>query len=181
MLEFLKEHRRRRLLRQLKSVKRAKRIVNINDIKNIGVIFILGDESHWNILNHFARAMEHDGKRVKMIGLQPRNLELNYVITHRETYICHEKEDLDFWGVPRDEAISDFVDEHYDLLIDTTSDENFFSQYIALKTLADLKTVYAETTDEASELYDLIIRGKGQLELKGFFNNIVNYLGKIKK
>ncbi|MCR4659308.1 MAG: hypothetical protein K5650_03320 [Bacteroidales bacterium] len=181
MLEFLKEYRRRHLLKQLKTIKRSKRIENFTDVKQIGVIFVVGDESRWNILNHFARAMESEGKHVKMIALQPKDVKLNYVITHRETYICHEKEDFDFWGVPRDEVIEGFIDDHYDLLIDTTSDDNFFAQYITLKTLADLKTVYADTTDEPSELHDLIIRGKGQLELKSFFNNIINYLGMIKK
>ncbi|MBR1851508.1 MAG: hypothetical protein IJ789_09120 [Bacteroidales bacterium] len=181
MFEYIKEYRRRHLLKQLQNIKRTKRIENICDIKTIGVIFILGDDTRWNILNHFARAMESDGKQVRMIGLQPKELNLDYVITHRQTYICHEKDDFDFWGIPRDEAIHDFIDEHYDLLIDTTGDDNFFAKYITLKTLADLKTVYADTSDEPSELYDLIIRGKGQLELKPFFNNIINYLGMIKK
>ena len=41
--------------------------------------------------------------------------------------------------------------------------------------------VYATPSEDPSEVFDLIIRGDGQVELKDFFNNIVKYLSKIQK
>ncbi len=41
--------------------------------------------------------------------------------------------------------------------------------------------VYATPAEDPSEIFDLIIRGDGRLELKNFFNNIIEYLGMIKK
>ena len=89
--------------------------------------------------------------------------------------------DWAFWGIPRWEAIRDFCQNNYDLLIDTIGEENFFSQYIALRTQASLKVVYATPSEDPSEIFDLIIRGDSTVELKGFFNNVIEYLGMIKK
>jgi hypothetical protein len=41
--------------------------------------------------------------------------------------------------------------------------------------------VYATPSEDPSEIFDLIIRGDSTVELKGFFNNVIEYLGMIKK
>ena len=89
--------------------------------------------------------------------------------------------DFNFWGLPNADTIRPFIEQHFDLLIDTIGEENFFSQYIALCTNASLKVVYATPSEDPSEIYDLIIRGDGKVELKDFFNNIIEYLSMIKK
>ena len=64
---------------------------------------------------------------------------------------------------------------------DTIGDDNFFAQYVALRTEANLKVAYATPAEDPTEVFDLIIRGDGHVELKGFFNNIIEYLSMIKK
>ena len=181
MLDFIKEIHRKRLIRDLKATPRDKKIDNIDEVHNIGVICRLDDEQHWNILHHFAKVMENQGKKVHIVALLRKDQELGFVITHPATYIVRGKSDLNFWGLPSYESIKPFVEQPYDLLIDTIGEENFFSQYIALRTTASLKVVYATPAEDPSEVFDLIIRGDGQVELKGFFNNVIEYLSMIKK
>ena len=181
MLEFIKEIHRKRLVRDLKAAPREKKIDNIDEVKNIGVICRLGDEQHWSILHHFAKVMENQGKNVHIIALLQKDQEIGFVITHQATHIVRSKTDMNFWGLPSDESIRPFVEQTYDLLIDTIGEENFFSQYIALRTTASLKVVYATPAEDPSEVFDLIIRGDGQVELKGFFNNVIEYLGMVRK
>ena len=181
MLEFVKDFRRKQIIRELKNTTREKKIENIEDIKNIGVICTLDNEQSWNIIYHFAKVMENQRKAVRIMAYREKDQELNFVVTHKATYICRAKTDFNFWGLPNWDSIRDFVDCHYDLLIDTTGEDNFFSQYITLRTTADLKVAYATTSEDPSDIYDLIIRGDGQIELKEFFNNIIEYLGMIKK
>ena len=181
MFDFIKEIHRRRVIRDLLGAPREKRIENIDEVKNIGVICRLGDEQHWNILHHFTKVMESHGKSVHIMALQPKDQELNFVITHQSTYKCRAGSDFNFWGLPNNDVIRPFVQRHYDLLIDTIGEDNFFSQYIALRTSASLKVVYATPSEDPTEVYDLIIRGDGQVELKGFFNNVIEYLSMIKK
>jgi hypothetical protein len=181
MFEFIKEIHRKHLIRDLKAAPREKKIDNIDEVRNIGVICRLGDEQHWNILYHFAKVMENQGKHVHIIALLQRDQEIGFVITHQATHIVRSKSDINFWGLPSYESIKPFVEQQYDLLIDTIGEENFFSQYVALRTTASLKVVYATPAEDPSEVFDLIIRGDGQVELKGFFNNVIEYLSMIKK
>lgn len=179
MLEFIKSFRRKQIIRDLKSHKRETRIENIEEVKSIGLICRLDNEQNWNVLYHFAKVMENRGKRVSIIALQEQ--EINFVVTHQATYICRTKTDINFWGLPSADAIKPFTSQHFDLLIDTIGEENFFSQYLALRTDASLKIVYATPYETPTEIFDLIIRGDGRVELKDYFNNIIEYLGMIKK
>lgn len=181
MIEFIKDIHRRRIIRDLKSMPRDKKIDNIQEVKTIGVICRLDNEQNWNILHHFAKVMENQGKKVHFMALLPKDQELNFVITHQSTYICRSKSDFNFWGLPNADVLNPFTDRQYDLLIDTIGEENFFAQYVALRTTASLKVVYATPTEDPTEVFDLIIRGDGAIELKHFFNNIIEYLGMIKK
>ncbi len=179
MLEYIKSFRRKQIIRDLKNVKRETRIENIDEVKHIGLICRLDNEQNWNVLYHFAKVMENQGKKVHIIALQDG--EINFVVTHQATSICRTKTDINFWGLPAWDSIKEFASQHYDVLIDTIGEENFFSQYVALRTDASLKVVYATPYEDPTEIFDLIIRGDGRVELKGFFNNIVEYLGMIKK
>lgn len=179
MLEFIKDIRRRKAIRQLMASPRNKRISNIVEVHSIGLICRLDNEQNWNVLYHFAKYMENQGKSIRLIALQDK--DINFVVTHKDTTLCNIKIDFTFWGIPRWEAIRDFCQNNYDLLIDTIGEENFFSQYIALRTQASLKVVYATPSEDPSEIFDLIIRGDSTVELKGFFNNVIEYLGMIKK
>ena len=181
MMDFIKQMHLKRIIRDLKATPREKKIDNIDEVKTIGVICRLGDENSWNILHHFAKVMENQGKHVHIIALLNKDQQLDFVITHQATQIVRTKTDFNFWGLPNYEIIRPFVEQTYDLLIDTLGEENFFSQYIALRTSASLKVVYATPAEDPSEIFDLIIRGDGRVELKGFFNNIVEYLSMIKK
>ena len=181
MMHLIKQLHLRHIIRDLKATPREKKIDNIEEIKTIGVICRLVDEQNWNILHHFAKVMESKGKKVHIIALLQKDQQLDFVITHQATHIVRTKTDFNFWGLPNHEAIRPFVEQSYDLLIDTIGDENFFSQYIALKTPASLKIVYATPAEDPTEVFDLIIRGDGHVELKSFFNNIIEYLGMIKK
>ena len=179
MLEYIKSFRRKQIIRDLKNVKRETRIENIDEVKHIGLICRLDNEQNWNVLYHFAKVMENQGKKVHIIALQDG--EINFVVTHQATSRCRTKTDINFWGLPAWDSIKEFASQHYDVLIDTIGEENFFSQYVALRTDASLKVVYATPYEDPTEIFDLIIRGDGRVELKSFFNNVIEYLGMIKK
>ena len=181
MLDFIKKMRRNQVLRDLMAAPRDKKIDNIEEVRTIGVICRLDNEQNWNILHHFAKVMENRGKEVHFIALLPKDQELNFVITHQHTYICRPKTDFNIWGIPAGDAMEQFTERDYDLLIDTFGDDDFFSKYVLLSTTASLRAGYIPVGADDTELFDLAIRGEGILDLKYLFNNIIEYLGMIKK
>lgn len=173
------------MLKQLRKRERMKQIKNINEVKNIGIVFHVGDETEWKYLYAIVQTLERAGKKVFLIGDQAADMELTYIITHSHTTICHEKEEKDFWGVPKDSIIENYLDRHYDILIDVTGGDSFFSQYIVLKSDSDLNITYIddtiETDEAATEVYDMTIHGDKPIDLPEFFENVCNYLQMVKK
>lgn len=185
MFDFVKNIGRKRMIKQMKSEPREKKIENIEQIKNIGLIFRVADEYDWNVIYHFIKVMEGQKKNVSVVGLQEADTELTYIITHSNTIICHEKEDINFWGVPKDEKVNSFTQQHFDLLIDTTEQPDFFGQYLTMKSEADLRVARIDTSDEESlnsgDIYDMMIRNEGPLDMKEYLNNVINYLSVVQK
>ena len=181
MLEFIKEIHRKRLMRNLQAAPREKKILNIDQVKTIGVICRLDDEANWNILYHFARVMENQGKQVDIIALLQKDQEIGFVITHRDTHIVRAKTDTNFWGLPSSDSVRPFVEKTFDLLIDTIGADDFFSQYIALSTTAALKVAFATRDEEPSDTFDFTIRGDKPVDLKDYFNPVIEYLSMIQK
>lgn len=183
MLELIKDFKRRRMIRQMACAQRDKRIVNLEQVRNIGIVFTLSSEHEWNLLYHFAQLMENTGKKVVMIGLHPSNVQISFIVTHAQTIICRESEDLSWWGIPKDDVISRFTDQHLDVLIDTTDQPNFFGQYVALKSDADLKVTYTDEVEATrnDNIYDMMIKGEGPLDMRDYLNQVVHYLKMVKK
>jgi hypothetical protein len=172
-------------MRQLMNVKRTKKISNIADVRSIGIIFTVGEKDEWDILYHFAKTMEEKGCQVWMLGYQSTGTTINYIFTHSHMAILHEKEDFTFIGVPKVGLTDAFLQQHYDLLIDTTQEPNFFGKHIALCGKADLKVTYVNDSSaedpEIEKIFDLLIHGTKPVELRNFLGEIVKYLSMIKK
>lgn len=184
MLDFVKKICQQRHLRHLMQRPRSKSIANWDDIKTIGLVFTVGEEEQWDSINQFISTVKKLGKQIHIIGFHPKNLQINYIFTHTETTICHEKDDFNFLGMPKTGLVENFIDKHFDLLIDATVQPNFFGKYISADTNADLRVAYtnSQTPDEGSmEMYDLTIQGNKTLNFNVYINQIVKYLTMIRK
>lgn len=183
MLDLIKDFRRRHLIKQLAHAQRDKKIENLSQVKDIGIVFTLNDEQEWNLLYHFAQLMEKEGKKVVMIGLHPSNVQISFIVTHAQTTICREKDDFNFWGLPKGDVLDAFTKRHLDVLIDTTDQPNFFGQYVALRSNADLKVTYTDEVEATlnDNIFDMMIKGEGALDLRDYLNQVVHYLKMVKK
>ncbi|MBQ9587176.1 MAG: hypothetical protein IJR26_04885 [Bacteroidales bacterium] len=185
MFEFIKNKLQQRQLRNLLNKQRDKRIDNWEDIKTIGLIFTVGDAEHWNLLHRFVSAQENRGKEVHLIGFQADNYEINYIFSHTKTVICHEKTDFNRLGLPKEGVIDSFVDKHYDLLIDATSQPDFFGRYVTAMAEANLKVGFQNNSlpdgDNDRLMYDMLIQGDDEMDLRNYIEQIVKYLLMVKK
>ena len=185
MFEFFFKKYQQRQLRNLMERKRDKRIDNWEQIKTIGIIFTVGDAERWSLIHRFISAQESQGKTISLIGFHPDKYEINYIFSHTRTTICHEKEDFNYMGLPKEGVVDTFTQQHYDLIIDTTEQPNFFGKYITALTDANLKVGYsnsqAEHDEGNMEMYDLAIQGNDVMDFKDYIEQIVKYLTMIHK
>lgn len=185
MLQAFKKIKQKHLLKSLRKRNRLREIKNMDHVRTIGIVFHIGDELSWKYLYAIVQELEQSNRRVHMICDIPDGNELSYIITHAQTTICHLKEDFDFWGVPHESTIESFLARHYDILIDTTGGDSFFSQYIVLKADADLNITYiddSQNTDKnVTDIYDMTIHDNTPIDYPAFFENVCNYLQMVKK
>lgn len=177
-MDSFRNARRNKIIRKLMALPRDKRIDNIRDIRTIGVICRLDKESVWNGLCHFAKTLEDEGKTVHLVAFQEEK-RLPFTVTHQPTTILHLSHGLNLWGFPRRSRIAPFVSQRFDLLIDTVADPCQHSLYIALHTHASLKV--AISAAEPCDAYDLFILTNNPMDTNTFLNNVIEYLGMIKK
>ncbi|MBQ9638087.1 MAG: hypothetical protein IJV22_00835 [Bacteroidales bacterium] len=186
MFDNIKRYRQKKILKQLSDFTRVKRIDNFNHIKSVGIIFTVGSEQEWNDLYRFAKAQEQTGKQVWMAGYQHASTSINYIFTHAQTTICHEKEDFTFWGIPKNNVLAPFLHQRYQLLIDLTAPSDFFGKYTALKALSNLKVTNIDAVSAANDtdkerIFDLIIRSDKPLSRQDYFAEIIKYLNMVEK
>ncbi len=185
MFEFIKTYRQRKLLHKHIHAPRTKKIHNIADAETIGILFVVGDQNQWNALYQFAKRLEKQGTHVWMLGLQRSDTVIHYVFTHPQTTVLHEKEDCRWGGIPQEEKIAAFVHRHYDLLIDTTDEPNFYGKYLALRCHADLKTTLVNsdtgTDPDIENIFDLLIQSPTPLEPGDYLMEVEKCLSMVRK
>lgn len=185
MFDFILKKIKQRHLNHLLERPRDKRIDNWEDIKTIGLIFTVGDSDHWNLLHRFVTTQENHGKEVYLIGFQADKYEINYIFSHTRTIICHEKTDFNRLGLPKEGIIDDFTRNHYDLLIDSTTQPNFFGKYVTASTDASLRVGYTNSASDEDELrmdmYDMLIQGNEEMNFRNYIEQIVKYLMMVVK
>ncbi len=189
MFEQLIQNRQNKMLRRIIDHPRQKKMAPMDAIQQIGIIFNVGEEQQWNQLYAFVKEMEQQKKQVWMIGFQPDKQSIGYIFTHSKTIICHEKEDFNFWGQPKEGVIDGFVGRHYDLLINTVENPTFFSTYTAAKTVADLRVCYKNITPTDTpnpfealniKVFDMIIKDKKNINITTFLHQMIYYIDMLK-
>ena len=172
-------------MRHLMQQPRDKRIETWDNIKTIGLIFTVGTADHWNLIHRFVSAQEARGKEIYLIGFQADKYEINYIFSHTRTIICHGKEDFTYFGLPKEGVIDGFTGRHFDLVIDSTIQPDFFGKYVTACANADLKVGYSNSEDEEDEgemsMYDLAIQGKEVMDFRDYIEQTVKYLSMVKK
>ena len=87
--------------------------------------------------------------------------------------------------VPKEGVIDSFINRHYDIIIDTTEQPDFFGKYITAASDANIKVGYTNTESDEDEglmdMYDLAIQGKETMDFKDYIEQIVKYLMMIQK
>ncbi len=176
MFNTIKKIRQKRLLQQQLKYTRVRQMHNLQTAKRIAMIFDVGDEQSWKIINKFATELSKRGKEMVLLGRKLQK-ELDFVITNTSVILCN-LEDVDFWGVPKNYPVGNFFNQHFDMLIDTIQEPDFFSQYVSLKTMADYKISRDKADNE--KYFDLLIRMDDSTDdVKAFLKQVLYYLNLI--
>lgn len=168
ILDSIVSQRQARVLQSLTLLPHQRRIMNLDDIRSIGLITHLTDETETATLNQFSGHMILRGIKVEKIDL-PADADTL----------------LDRDGLPLVQFVYPFVRNHYDLLIDTTHHADSFGLFVSLKSNTFLRVGYIDTSEPCNPIaeatYDLIIQGAGPRNMLQYLTDILTYLTQIRK
>lgn len=166
------------LNKELKNTHRNKSIQDIADIKKIAILHnISNEEDYINVLK-IARSFQAEKKTVNIVSFIDRKTIPNYLIP-TITFDVITLKDLNFFKIPKNNFVNDFINFEYDLLIDLSDDENFVLKYLLALSKSKLKV--GDLCEQKKKYLDLMIKKTNKKNIELFVKNIIHYLTVLNK
>jgi len=157
---------------------RVKKHLDFNEVRSVGVLFLLEDEKKFIQLNRLIKKLAEQGKDVKMLGFFKDKIIPSFYIQKLKSDIFTKKE-LNLLGFPTIETTKEFIELPFDLLLDFTYDDVLPMDYILGMSKAGFKA--GRYRDGMVKVLDLMIKKPDDMNFEAFINSIVDYVSKLNK
>lgn len=173
-MQFIKDWQlyfhRRSLQKQLKAQAIRRRPVDFAQAKSIGLLFTTQTLSDREVVMKYAKSLSKQGKTVKTLAfLDDKQKNDNFVFSH------FSQKEIDWALRPQDEAVQEFMQQSFDVLIHVSTQSSLLLEYIAALSKANLRVgPYTENT----YAYDLMIDVADHHDLKYYIQQVNFFLNK---
>ena len=157
------------LKKELKHHNAQRQLLNINDAKEIGIIFDATDVDQTAIINQFADSLKALKKKIYLFGFYniPKPA-INF------NFPYFNKKNLNWYLEPQGLLVDEFIGRKFDILINVSVHENIPLEYIAAFSQASYRVgLY---NPEKIYCYDLMIDLKGNKTLQKYIEQVKHYL-----
>jgi hypothetical protein len=157
--------------------KRKAHYSNINQVKNIGIVWDASKIDDFACLSRFYQKMHENKTDVKILGyFDGKNLPNQFTAIRYLSIV--KKEELNLFYHPVSADTHTFVNNRFDVLIDINFKKLLPLQYISSLSNAGFKVGLfdSETIDTP---FDLMMDLKGPVKVEDYLNHIVHYLEMI--
>jgi hypothetical protein len=156
---------------------RKKFYSNIEQIKNIGIVWDASRTEDFAFLSKFYQKMNENQTDVKVIGYFPGNNLPNQYTAIRYLSVI-KNEELNIFYHPVSTESDSFINKRFDVLIDLNFTNVLPLQYISSLSNAGLKVGIFEPGITNSP-YDLMMELKKPVNVEDYLNQVMHYLGMI--
>ncbi|MFH0896332.1 MAG: hypothetical protein V2A54_18015 [Bacteroidota bacterium] len=161
------------LKKELQANTRTIKSRGLNEVKQIGILFLANDRETYNLVEQYADVFRELKKNVKIVG---------YIPSRKVSQEYYQKLDLDIfdwnntnWYLsPNRPKLNDFQELELDLLISLVREECIPLEFVIARSKAAFKV--GAFSDSKKELFDLMIHSTPEEDLKTFMKNIFQYL-----
>ncbi len=156
---------------------RKKHYSNINQVKNIGIVWDASKIEDFTFLSRFFQKMHENKTDVKIMGYFPgKNLPNQYTAVRYLSVI--KKDELNFFYHPVSSESNAFLNKRFDVLIDLNFKKLLPLQYISSLSDAGFKVGLFEA-ENSDAPFDLMIDLKRPVGVEDYLNQVVHYLTMI--
>jgi hypothetical protein len=157
--------------------KRKAAYSNIDNVKNIGLVWDASNPDEFICLSKFYQKMHERKIEVKIIGYFPGK-ELPDKYTAIRYLTCLRRKELSVFYHPASSESEEFIRTEFDILIDVNFEKIFPLQYITSLSNAGFKVglFESETTDTP---FDLMMELKMPVSVEDYLYQVIRYLEMI--
>jgi hypothetical protein len=165
------------LKNKLAHSKRKVRYSNMNQVKNIGIVWDASKTEEFASLSKFYQKMHESNIDVKILGyFSGKNLPNQYTAIRFLT--CIRKNELNTFYYPVSSETSTFINNHFDILIDINFNKLLPLQYISSLSNAGFKVGLFEP-ENGNTPFDLMMEIKGPVNVENYLIQVMHYLEMI--
>ena len=151
--------------------------VNIKDANTLAIVYIASDDEAVVLVKRYVKFLREYKIKVLALGyVDEKELPVDVNPSLEFDYIT--KKELNLQLEPKSTAVSNFVEEKYDILIDLSAEDHIVLQHLVHRSKAKFK-VGAQRLSYSS-LFDLTIVLKPEEGIRQLMKNIDRYLHVIK-
>ncbi|NNJ56639.1 MAG: hypothetical protein HKP14_10915 [Bacteroidia bacterium] len=144
-------------------------LVPFDSIREVGIVYDVNQKS--SLLTKIVHHFESEGKKVFTLGYVNSKELGDYVPNLKEGFYC--KKDLGFFGIPKKESISSFINKDFDYLINLDTKGRIELQAVSTFSLA--RTRIGKHLDLFQNAHDFMVKGIAETE-EEIFNEIIKYI-----
>jgi hypothetical protein len=165
------------LSNKIAATKRKTLYSNIDEVKNIGIVWDASKIEDFACLTKFYQKMTENKTEVRILGYFPGNDLPNQYTAIRYLSIV-KKEELNFFYQPNTADSKAFISKRFDVLIDLNFTKLLPLQYISSLSNAGFKVGLLDP-EIKNPPYDLMMELKNPVNMEDYLNQVVHYLGMI--
>jgi hypothetical protein len=158
-------------------VKRKLFYSNINQIKNIGIVWDASKTSDFSSLSKFYQKMHERNIDVRILGYFPGK-ELPDQYTALRYLTCIRKNEVSLFYIPTSTEAGVFIKTPFDILIDLNFDNIFTLSYISNLSAARFKIGLFDS-ESSSSTFDLMMEIKKPVLIENYLTQVIHYLEMI--
>jgi hypothetical protein len=150
---------------------------NLEQVKNIGIVWDASKIEELTYLSKFCQKMNENKTDVKVLGYYPGNNLPNQYTAIRNFSIL-KNDELNFFYHPVSSESTSFIKKRFDVLIDLNFTKLLPLQYISSLSNASFKVGLFEP-EIINTPYDLLMEIKSPVNVEDYLNHVIHYLGMI--
>ena len=150
--------------------------VSVHSARKIGIISVMDSKDRLNQVINFKKRIESYGPKVISIAYVPLPIIPDYFNTQMQTDVFSKKK-VNFFGIPHNSFVKEFIAEEFDIFIDLTTEEILPLVYIAGMCKARLKA--GKYREKMLHVYDILIQNNEDKTFGDFLFSMKNYLSLI--
>ncbi len=147
----------------------SRKLISLANSNEIGILFDASDPDKVSVINNFAESLKKEKKKIVLLGFYnvPKKA-INFNFSY------FNKKDLNFFQIPKNELVKEFMERKLDILINAYTAENLPLEYISALSHASFRM--GSFNKEKTYAYDFMVDMKNENDLKFLLDQYRHYL-----